>query len=140
MKQSNEILSCSVCGGIAEIFPDGMPLCLLCNEQMLTGDKSDIKRKIDALDYNKSEESIINHVCALNNLNYNDIMNKTRRQDIIESRHMSMYLIRYCLCFSFQKIGDIFDQAHSTVCHACKEIENRIATNKIFREKYKNLL
>lgn len=140
MKQNKEILSCVICGEQAEIYPDGMPMCMRCNEQMRTGDKSDIKRRIDALDPNRSEESIINHVCVLNRIDRNDIMRKSRIPEIIEARHMAMYLMRRKLCFTYLKIGDIFDQDHATVSHACKEIENRLSTNRFIREKYKEIL
>jgi chromosomal replication initiation ATPase DnaA len=143
MKKQRQEIGCIICPNEADIFIHGTPYCEKCYLQIQNDSwRDEIRRNVEALDYCKSADSIIDKVCSINNLERADLMVKTRRGEVIEARHMCMHLIYSKFAeFSRKKTAMVFGQsAHATSTNASKQIENRIATSKSFREKYQELL
>ncbi len=70
---------------------------------------------------------IINQVCSYYSISKEDIVSKSRKQDIILPRQVAMYLIRELYDLTFEKIGHLFGgKDHSTVMHSYEKIRTDI--------------
>ena len=66
------------------------------------------------------------------------IMGKGRTMDVALARQMAMYFCKELTETSLANIGaHIGGRDHSTVIHACKNIENKIQDNNKFQRKVK---
>lgn len=89
---------------------------------------------------------IVDAVCAVYNITYWQMFGSSQKEEIVDARHMAMFMIRKHTKLSLPAIGKIFNRAHATILHACR----RIATEKgIYRgvdreayhkEKYREVL
>lgn len=67
------------------------------------------------------------------NVELSDLKGKCRSADIVVPRQIAMYLIRELTNYSLPSIGKAFGgRDHSTVLHACKKIEEKMAEDKGF--------
>ena len=68
------------------------------------------------------------------------LMGKTRKMEVVNARHISMFLCREMTSSSLLSIGKFFgNRDHSTVIHACKMIEEKIAADNSFAKDIKNI-
>ena len=68
------------------------------------------------------------------------LMGKTRKMEVVNARHISMFLCREMTSGSLLSIGKFFgNRDHSTVIHACKMIEEKIAADNSFAKDIKNI-
>lgn len=74
---------------------------------------------------------IQNAVAAHAEMSAQQMLSDSRREDIVWPRQVSMWLTRQLLPgLSLRAIADLFNRTdHSTVVHACKVVENEIATD-----------
>jgi chromosomal replication initiator protein DnaA len=83
---------------------------------------------------NISPSFIINTVSAYYGLSKQQVMTKSRTKNIINARHISMFLCRKHLDMSYKRIADIFNKCdHSTVISACEKIEGFIKENSQYQ-------
>ena len=69
---------------------------------------------------------IIATVASAYGLRSTHITGKTRRQEVVEPRHIAMHLAREMTGGSYTQIGKLFGgRDHSTVHHACSKISDR---------------
>ncbi|MFQ6603957.1 MAG: chromosomal replication initiator protein DnaA [Fidelibacterota bacterium] len=74
-----------------------------------------------------SAEDIIKRVSEITHIPEREIIGKSRKKNIAEARHLSIYLIRDILNMPLVNIGLHFSgRDHSTILHACRAIEERI--------------
>ncbi|MEN6357352.1 MAG: chromosomal replication initiator protein DnaA [Armatimonadota bacterium] len=67
------------------------------------------------------------------NVDLSDLKGKCRSADIVLPRQIAMYLMRELTDYSLPSIGKAFGgRDHSTVLHACKKIEEKMAEDKNF--------
>ena len=67
----------------------------------------------------------VEQMAAISGYNYNQIMAKTRKSEIINIRHVMIYLIYKNFNLSYREIGQLFGSLdHSTVIHAKDKIED----------------
>lgn len=84
-----------------------------------------------------SIESIQNYVCDYFGIDSNKVREKTRKQEIVEARQISMYFSKKFTKSSLKTIGLHFGgRDHSTVIHAISTIEERVSTSP----KHKRIL
>lgn len=85
-------------------------------------------------------DEIIDHTCAMLNVNKNDIFSATRKANVVQARQIAMYLTQRLTDMSTNKIGAyIGGRNHATVLHSINTVkdlmntDNRICTlvNKI---------
>ncbi len=63
-----------------------------------------------------------------------DLKSRKRTKNIVCARQVSMYLTRELIGLSFPEIGRHFGgKDHSTIIHACKQIENRLESDFNFK-------
>ena len=70
----------------------------------------------------------------------NQLGSQSRKMELVNARHIAMYLSRELTNNSLLSIGKYFgDRDHSTVIHACRTIENKMSEDKEFRSRVDNL-
>lgn len=67
------------------------------------------------------------------------VYSRTRKREVCEARHLSMFLISYVTILKKSAVAYRFGYEHSSVTHAKKNISNLIETNKTFRESFINI-
>ncbi len=73
-------------------------------------------------------------------LPYERISTRTRQQDAVRGRQVSMYLAKTFTPYSLKTIGAHFGgYDHTTVLHALKTVENLITTDAEFRKQIEEL-
>ncbi len=87
-----------------------------------------------------SVDSIIKLVSKEYNIRETNLVGKGRRKDIAHSRQLAMYLSRELTDASLVHIGLHFaGRDHSTVIHACNQVEKRMSADAVFAAKVDNL-
>jgi len=87
-----------------------------------------------------SAETIIRTICRHYGLKQKDLLSKSRKQDIVKARHLTMYLIYKYTGQSYQQIGLVMGKRdHSTVLHACNAVNARILADKFFRAEVESV-
>lgn len=69
-----------------------------------------------------------------------DMLSERRFGRAVEPRQVAMYLARRVTPFSMPRIGRSFDRDHTTVIHAIRKIESRMASDAPFRDRVNGLL
>jgi chromosomal replication initiator protein DnaA len=73
-------------------------------------------------------------VCRYFNLDEALIQTKSRKQEIVQARQITMFFAKKYTDSSFAHIGKIVgNKDHATVLHACKTVRDQIEINKSFR-------
>lgn len=70
-----------------------------------------------------SVEEIIKEVASVFQVRHADIKGQARTKKIVLSRQVAMYLAKEMIKDSLMSIGAYFGKTHSTILHACKNIE-----------------
>ncbi|HTY48512.1 MAG TPA: helix-turn-helix domain-containing protein, partial [Steroidobacteraceae bacterium] len=70
-----------------------------------------------------------------------DLLSKSRSRSIARPRQIAMALARELTTYSLPEIGDAFGgRDHTTVLHACRQIQELRASDQRVSEDYSNLL
>jgi len=69
-----------------------------------------------------------------------EILSKTRIQNIAEARQLFCYVVRERFGMPFAKIGRIIHRDHATVLHSMKAHRNRHDVDRQYRELTRNVL
>jgi len=72
--------------------------------------------------------------CTHFNVANADIYKRTRVRDIMSTRQVVMWTIRRTYDLSIMSIGRRYGKDHATVLHACKAVEGRLSTERMFRD------
>ena len=87
-----------------------------------------------------SLEQVCKLVAAHFNVGEKKLYSKSRTADLVNARHVAMYLCREITKNSLILIGKHFGKRdHSTVIHACKVVEEKILNDSVFKKNI-NLL
>ena len=87
-----------------------------------------------------SERKIINIVADYYNLEPSQIIGKTRTEQIVLARHISMYLVRDLLDIPLKKIGEAFGgRDHTTVMSAIEKVDKELKTDALLRNAIEEL-
>lgn len=69
-----------------------------------------------------------------------DLLSRSRKQEIVQARQIIMYLAKKFTNNSFKSIGAHFNgKDHTTVMHSCQTVKNRLETDPAYREKFMEL-
>ncbi|MBA3722332.1 MAG: chromosomal replication initiator protein DnaA [Parachlamydiaceae bacterium] len=80
-------------------------------------------------------EQILKSVAAVFQVRVNDLKGSTRTKDIALPRQVAMYLAKEMIKESLMMLGASFGKTHSTILHACKNIEKKVATDETLRQQ-----
>lgn len=87
---------------------------------------------------NKSITDLIQDICAIYNISPEQLEMRTRRRDILEPRQLFHWALKNRIVrnsLTLTQIGQFTGrQDHATVLHSCKTVDNRIQTEREFRE------
>lgn len=72
-------------------------------------------------------------------VSHSDLIGKKRTNNIVNARHVGIYLCRQLLDKPFSEIGKGFNRDHSTVMYSVKIIEERIKESRDLREEIETL-
>ena len=64
-----------------------------------------------------------------------DLRSNTRTKTVALPRQVAMYLAKEMINESLLMLGVHFGKTHSTILHACKNIEKKVATDEILRRQ-----
>lgn len=83
-----------------------------------------------------SAKQIIKIVAEFFDLEEREVLQKSRRQEIVRPRQIAMFFMREELQFSYPAIGSRFGgRDHTTVIHACEKIEREVENSNAVREE-----
>lgn len=81
-------------------------------------------------------KNIIKIVADFYNINTDDLINRSRKKELVYPRQISMYLIREELNSSYPYIGEkLGGRDHTTVMYACQKINNKLKNNGSFQQE-----
>lgn len=87
-------------------------------------DVGDSKSKVSA-------QKILNVVASYYNLSVSQITGKIKTGQIVNARHVAIYLIRNLLDVSLKQIGELFsNRDHTTVMHSIERVEQMLKDDK----------
>jgi chromosomal replication initiator protein len=79
---------------------------------------------------NISVKDVVKAVSAFYNIEEDSIYNKTRRQEVVRPRQLTMYILREDYNISFPAIGQkLGNRDHTTVMHSCDKVKNELKSN-----------
>ena len=82
-----------------------------------------------------SVEQILKSVATVFQVRVSDLRGSNRTKDIALPRQVAMYLAKEMINESLIMLGASFGKTHSTILHACKNIEKKVATNDQLRRQ-----
>ncbi len=133
---SNEISAClatSVGGSIREL--EGILNTVICQSQLKGRDLtlSEVKqltKNSGRPHKNVSVRDVVRAVSSFYNIEEDAIYNKTRRQEVVKPRQLTMYILREFYNISLPSIGQkLGGRDHTTVIHSCEKIKNELKLN-----------
>lgn len=77
---------------------------------------------------------ILEVISNQSNQSVEDIMSRTRRQEIVDARQLFCHVIKEKYDMPLAKIGKIIGRDHATVIHSIKAHRDRYDVNKQYRE------
>jgi chromosomal replication initiator protein len=85
---------------------------------------------------NISAQEIIKNVADFFEIPVNDLLNRSRKKEIVEPRQIAMYLLRDILKLSYPHIGErLGKRDHTTAIHACEKITKELSQNTQLNQK-----
>lgn len=126
-------------GNIREL--EGAVNSLLCQMQLKGRDLSifDIKNLIKSTARPKrlaSIKDVIKIVSDFYNIPEEDVLNKTRRKEVVRPRQVMMYILREDFSISYPTIGDkLGGRDHTTVIHSCEKIKKDIKVDNVLSQE-----
>ncbi|MFP5039799.1 chromosomal replication initiator protein DnaA [Parasediminibacterium sp. JCM 36343] len=80
-------------------------------------------------------DAIQKMVCEYFGVNYDKLLQKTRKREIVQARQITMYLAKAFTKNSLKTIGEHFGgRDHTTVIHSCQTVKDLMDTDSVFRE------
>jgi chromosomal replication initiator protein len=105
------------------------PLTLEITSQILLKIISTPKKKTNL-------KNIIKAVAEFYDININDLIERSRKKELVYPRQITMYLIREELSGSYPYIGEkIGGRDHTTVMYACQKINKEIENNESLQQE-----
>lgn len=72
-------------------------------------------------------------LCQKLNLNYDDVMNPSRKRRYVEKRNTVIYLIKSCFGYTNETIGQMFNKHHSTITNCLNNVKKLTNLNKEYK-------
>ena len=80
-------------------------------------------------------DAIQKMVCEYYGVNYDKLLHKTRKREIVQARQITMFLAKSFTKNSLKTIGEHFGgRDHTTVIHSCQTVKDLMDTDSVFRE------
>jgi chromosomal replication initiator protein len=96
-------------------------------------EKKDLKKIINV---NLTKEEVLRVVAEECQISVESMSEKTRKQEVVEGRHMFCALVKYHMRLTLKNIGQsIGDRDHTTVIHALRTFNERMDNEDFYRER-----
>lgn len=82
----------------------------------------------------KDAKKIISAVEQVLGITYLQMSGRNREQSIVDARHVCIFLIRRSTKMSLVEIGKLFNRDHTSIIHACRNIQNHLDTGDYTHE------
>lgn len=82
-----------------------------------------------------SVEQILKSVAAVFQVRVSDLKGTGRTKEIALPRQVAMYLAREMINESLMMLGATFGKTHSTILHACRNIEKKVVSDKMLQRQ-----
>lgn len=110
-----------------------------CNIDMRLAERI-IKRAVKIDDEPLTIDDILDKVCVHYNVTVAQVNSKSRKQDYVRARQVSMYLAQKYTKMPASRIGKLVgNRDHSTVIHSCAQVEKRLQVDKAFGEEVSSI-
>ena len=126
-------LATAVDGSIREL--EGVLNTIICQSQLKGRDLTLMEIKQHTKNTgrphkNVSVKDVVRAVSSFYNIEEDTIYNKTRKQEVVKPRQLTMYILREDYNISFPSIGQkLGGRDHTTVIHSCEKIKNELKMN-----------
>lgn len=120
-------------GSIREL--EGTLNAVICQSQLKGRDLNISEVKQLTKDSTKPQKTVsvkdvVKAVSSFYNIEEDNIYNKTRKQEVVKPRQLTMYILREDYNISFPSIGQkLGNRDHTTVMHSCDKIKNELKSN-----------
>jgi chromosomal replication initiator protein len=84
-------------------------------------------------------DAIMKRVCAAFGVSRKELLDTSRLRSVLVPRQVAMYLARELAGLSLPRIGAAFDRDHTTVLHACRKVEDAMATDEVLKATVRQL-
>lgn len=81
-------------------------------------------------------KDVIECVAEVFRLTTMDIVKKTRKREIVEARHIAIYILRHDCEIQLKRVAAMFRQDHTTVIYAVTTAENLMGNTPEYKQKY----
>ena len=99
-----------------------------------------IKRVTKKIIANPVVNVIIETVSKESGIPIIDILEMSRKREIVTARHLAMYFIKEHTDYSLKKIGSFFsNRDHSTIIHACRLVDDYAATDRRYAARLETI-
>ena len=95
---------------------------------------------VEGAGYVMTPLDIVDRVCAYHCVSRTQVLSPSRQRHVKNARWEAMWLVRAVCKLSTPAIGEIFHKDHSSVVHACKEIEELVETRMGYLEYLDSLV
>jgi len=106
--------------------------------------REEIRCELTGVDPSKGVKMVFNHVITHFNVSMDELLNKSRRREVLEPRQVFSWLIRNKVIpnrLSFREIGLLLGgKDHATILYACRAIDNLNETDVEWREKMMRII
>lgn len=95
-----------------------------------------INETIQVSPKNVTTQEIIRTVAEFFEVSSNDLVNRSRKREVVEPRQIAMYLLRDILKLSYPHIGEkLGKRDHTTAIHACEKVGRDMTQNPQLNQK-----
>lgn len=99
-----------------------------------------IKRAVKVDDNPLTVDEILDTVCNHFSVTLSAVNSKSRKQDLVIARQVTMYLAQKYTKMPASRIGRLVgNRDHSTVIHSCAQVENRLKVDSSFKEEVNSI-
>lgn len=99
-----------------------------------------VKKLVTITPVSISLDKIKDAVCEHFNLELESILTQSRKREVVQARQIAMYLSKQFTKHSLSSIGHaIGNRDHATVLHACKTVNDLMATDKSFKSNVQEI-
>lgn len=85
-------------------------------------------------------QQVIKKVAHAFNITTDEIMQRSRKQEIVVPRQIAQYILVNACKITMTKTGKYFMQDHATVLHSIRTVKARYETDKRYREMFMNII
>jgi len=102
--------------------------------------KEILKNLVHPIDTEVNIDFIQKSIAEYFDLSLDQLVDKTRKKEVVIARQLGMYFAKECTNLSLQTIGQHFGKRdHSTVIHAINCVNDLIETDRKFKKSYQDL-